>query len=87
MSEERATKLYAFHTAIVWAGSIWQIIHTFTTKSVEDIAVWWIIALLVAQIIAIPLSFCSHFGIWKICRVGSAILCAILLIGVLLYGG
>ena len=77
--------LYLGHGLIVWGGALWQIFHTYTTKSTEDIALVWIVAMFIAHLLAIPRAHCSNFWVWKWCRYVSAVLVLILLIGVIIY--
>lgn len=85
LSEQTRTRLYATHAVIIWAGAIWQIAHIFTYKSAQDITVFWVSALLVSELVALPLACSSRFGIWALCHRVGCILCTILLIGVVLY--
>ena len=85
MKEQTRTRLYASHAIIIWAGAVWQIAHIFTYKSAQDITVFWVSALLISELVALPLACSSRFGIWAVCHKVGAVLCAILLIGVLAY--
>ena len=77
--------LYLGHALIVWGGGIWQIIHVFKTKSVEDIALAWIACLLVSEMMALPRAVRSEYWVWGLCHIVGSILLTILLVGVLIY--
>ena len=76
---------YMAGTVIVQIGAVTQIHRTYATKSVEDIAIMWIILLLIGQVLHIPRCFSSGFWVWKGSHVASCILVGVLLIGVILY--
>lgn len=78
--------LYLIGAVIVQLGGIFQIVKTYTTRSAEDIAIWWLIALLLGELIHCPLSFSSKYGVWKIAHIIAVVLILLLLIGVVLYG-
>ncbi len=80
-------KLYAGHAIVVWVGAIWQIIHVFSYQSAQDITLLWVGALLASEIIALPLACSSKYKIWGTCHIVGAILCAVLLVGVIIYKG
>lgn len=77
-------KLYAAHAFITWWGIMVQIIYTIQNQSIL-IVWWWPAAMLVAELMALPLAWSSKIGIWKVCHIVGAVLCAILLAGVLAY--
>ena len=77
--------LYASHAAIVWVGSIWQIIHVFSHQSATDITLIWVIALTYGEIAALPLSCGSKYKVWALCHKIGVVLLGILLVGVILY--
>lgn len=85
MREQTRTRLYASHALIIWAGAVWQIVHVFSHRSAQDITIFWVSALLVSELVALPLACSSRFGIWALCHRVGAVLCAILLIGVLAF--
>ncbi len=78
-------KLYGAHAIIIWFGAVWQIVHVFGAQSAQDITLLWVGALLASELIALPLACSSEHRIWKLCHVVGAILCAILLVGVVIY--
>ena len=78
-------KLYGAHAIIVWVGAIWQITHIFSHQSAQDITLLWVGALLASELIALPLACSSEHKIWGVCHIIGAILCAVLLAGVILY--
>ena len=85
LSDRTKYILYAMHAMIVWSGAIWQIAHIFTHKSAQDVTLFWVSALLVSELVALPLACSSKFGIWALCHRVGCVLCTILLIGVVLY--
>lgn len=78
-------KLYGMHAVIIWFGAIWQINHVFSHQSAQDITLLWVGALLASEIIALPLACSSKYKIWGTCHIVGVILCAILLVGVIIY--
>lgn len=84
--EFRDNILYGVHTGWVWWAGLSQVIHTYTTQSVEDIKIWMPIGFLIANLISLPRCFHSPYRIWGICHIGSAVILSILLIGVVMYG-
>lgn len=79
-------KLYMLGAFIVEAGGISQTIKTFSTQSAEDIAWYWIAALLFGEILHLRLAFSSEFWAWKVAHVLAIIIISTLLLGVILYG-
>lgn len=61
-----------------------QVVYTYENQSIL-IVWWWPTAMLMGELMALPLAWSSKYGIWKWCHIIGAILCGILLIGVLLY--
>ena len=85
MKEQTRTRLYATHAIIIWSGAIWQIAHIFRYESAQDITIFWVSALLVSELVALPLACSSKYGIWAWCHRIGCVLCAILLAGVLVF--
>lgn len=84
--EFRDNVLYGGHAAIVWAGTSYQIYHVFSNQSAQDVTTFWIIAMLIGEIIALPRCLHSPYKVWKLCHQIGAILIGILLVGVIIYG-
>ena len=78
--------LYLFHASIIWLGGIFQIVYVFQHKSAQDITLFWVACLLIAELIALPRACDSKYKVWKLCHVIGAVLIGILLVGVWLYG-
>lgn len=77
---------YLLGTALVHVGAVVQIIKIFQTQSAEDIAIFWMIAILLGHIFHVPRSFSSHFWVWKLnCSMG-IILSLMILVQVILWG-
>jgi hypothetical protein len=84
--EGRLNAMYLIGTALVHIGAITQIHKIFDTQSANDIAAFWIGAILLGHLLHIPRSFTSEFWVWKLnCTVG-LILCSIILGQVIHYG-
>ena len=77
--------LYLGHAGIIWLGGIFQIIHVFKYQSAQDITLFWVGCLLIAELIALPRACDSKYWVWSVCHIGGAILMALLLVGVWLY--
>lgn len=77
--------LYLIGVAMVCGGVVVQIIKTYSTKSVGDIALGWLILLVIGEILVSPRIFSSIYWVWKAMQVTVIILFAILLVGVILY--
>jgi len=86
MNEFMAHGLYLTHAIIVWLGSIREISHIYKHKSARDLTRFWIVCLLIAELIALPLALSSGYTLWWLCHVVGACLVTVLLIGVKLYG-
>jgi len=87
LSEHIKNGLYLGHALIVWAGGGQQIWHVYHYQSAQDITLFWVGCLLLAEFLALPRTFSSRFWVWKFCHIVSAILVSILLVGVIFYGG
>ena len=86
MNERRLNALYLIGTALVHIGAITQIYKIFQSHSAEDIALFWIGAILFGHVLHVPRSFSSEFWVWKLNCVVGIILCAIILGQVVIYG-
>ena len=78
--------LYICHATVVWAGSITQIYHIYAHKSAQDVTLFWIACILLAEFLALPRALKSPFWVWKMCHLVAIVLITILLTGVVLYG-
>ena len=86
MHEHRLNTLYLLGTALVHIGAVTQIYKIFNSQSAEDIALFWIGAILFGHVLHVPRSFSSEFWVWKLnCAIG-IILCSIIFGQVLIYG-
>jgi len=84
--EDRLNASYLLGTALVHIGAVTQIVKIFNRGSAEDIAMFWIIAILLGHVLHVPRSFSSEFWVWKLnCCIG-IVLCAIILGQVIHYG-
>lgn len=78
--------LYLAGTGAVHYGATLQIIKLFTTKSAEDLSLWWMVFLFLGHSLHLPRSVSSRFGVWKLnCLLGMSLI-AVMIIGILLYG-
>jgi len=84
LSDRTKYILYVGHAFIAWSGLFGQLLWVFHNQSIL-IVWWWPAAMLAAELMALPLAWSSKYGIWKWCHIGGAVLCAILLVGVLIF--
>ena len=76
---------YLFGAMLINAGVVAQIVKTYSTKSVEDIAILWLICLAIGETFTSPRIFTSVYWVWKVAQVTLICLIVILLAGVWLY--
>lgn len=84
--DRHSARLYWLHTWLAWGGASWQIAHIYSHQSAQDITLVWAVMLLLKQLVAIPESVKSGHLIWKWCHRVGAVLFAVLLVGVILWG-
>lgn len=77
--------LYLTGACLINAGLVFQIVKTYSTKSVEDIAIMWLVLLAMGECFTSPRIFTSIYGVWKLAQVTLILLIITLLIGVWLY--
>ena len=77
--------LYVLHALIVWAGSIRQLCYIFKHKKARDITLFWIVCILMSELLALPRSLTSGYWVWGVCHIISSILVVLLLIGIIKY--
>jgi len=86
MNETLFDALYIAHAGIIWTGSIREIAHIYKKRSARDITKFWIVCLLMAEMLALPRALTSGYAVWGICHIVSACLIAVLLVGVWRFG-
>lgn len=84
--ELRDNVLYGGHAGIVWSGTSYQIYHVFSNQSAQDVTIFWIIAMLIGEAIALPRACHSPYKVWRLCHWVALGLISVLLIGVVMYG-
>lgn len=86
MNEHRLNASYLIGTALVHIGAITQIHKIFSRGSADDIAWFFILAILLGHVFHAPRSFSSKFWVWKLnCSVG-ILLALVIFIQVIIYG-
>ena len=86
MKEKTKTQFYLGHIVIAWGGILWQIVHIYGHKSAIDLTMVWVIALVLKEMFAVPLSTSSPYKVWGWHHSVSLFLVIVLLIGVIVYG-
>ena len=77
--------LYILHSSVSWIGSAKQIHYIYTHKSAQDLTVFWVVCLLLSELLALPRALTSGYWAWWLCHIVSTGLMAALLVGAILY--
>lgn len=85
LSDRTKYILYAAHAIWVWYAVSVQGVHIIINRSAEDVVLALPIGMLLSELVALPLSCSSKYGIWGWCHRVGAVLWAIVLVGVLAY--